>query len=176
MDYPNDSGSGFADYPEPSTDGATKESQRICKVINDYYFPEVKINYIPHSNKNTRFYYMWKHLTAKTPCVLIEMGQSIDPHDKVLLGNTELIAGALYRAICLAFNISYGTPTSPVINPPPTDEEIKVLKAEVEKLKKMVEQVKAESATELLEMEIECQKKINSYKEKIINFINSLQI
>ena len=119
---------------------------------------------------------MWKDLTAKTPCVLIEMGQSIDPHDKVLLGNTELIAGALYRAICLAFNISYGTPTSPVINPPPTDEEIKVLKAEVEKLKKMVEQVKAESATELLEMEIECQKKINTYKEKIINFINSLQI
>lgn len=174
MDYPNDGGSGFADYPEPSTDGATKESQRICKVINDYYFPEVKINYISHSNKNTRYYYMWKHLTAKTPCVLIEMGQSIDPHDKVLLANTELIAGALYRAICLAFNISYGTQTPPVIIPTPADEEIKVLKAEVERLKEMVEQVKTESSTKLSEMEAECQEKINTYKEKIINFINSL--
>ena len=44
MDYPNDGGSGFADFPEPQTDGATAESQRICKIINETYFPEVKIN------------------------------------------------------------------------------------------------------------------------------------
>ena len=79
MDYPNDGGSGFADFPEPSTDGATIESQRICKIINDNYFPEVGINYKNHANENTKYYYMWKYLTAKTPCVLLEMGQSIDP-------------------------------------------------------------------------------------------------
>lgn len=120
MDYPNDGGSGFADYADPSTDMATKESQRICKIINDNYFPEVQINYVNRSNANTRFYYMWKHLTAKTPCVLLEMGQSIDPHDKVLLANTDLIASGIARALCKAFNVPYDlTP------PPETCEEQK---------------------------------------------------
>jgi hypothetical protein len=120
MDYPNDGGSGFADYADPATDLATKESQRICKIINDFYFPEVKINYVSHSNANTRFYYMWKHLTAKTPCVLLEMGQSIDPHDKVLLANTDLIASAIVRCICKAFNVPYD-----LAPPPETCEEQK---------------------------------------------------
>ncbi|MCK9371437.1 N-acetylmuramoyl-L-alanine amidase [Candidatus Dojkabacteria bacterium] len=122
-DYPNDNGSGFADYPEPSTDGATVESQRICKVINDVYFPETKINYVSHSNANTRFYYMWSKLSAKTPCVLIEMGQVQDPHDRVLLANTELIAGALSKAICQAFGVVDPTPIpeSPVVNPTPLE-------------------------------------------------------
>lgn len=118
-DYPNDNGGGFADYPEPSTDGATAESQRICKIINDYYFPEVKINYVNRSNANTRYYYMWKRLSAKTPCVIIEMGQIQDPHDKVLLANTELIAGALKVAICKAFGVD-PNPPAPQPEPPQT--------------------------------------------------------
>jgi N-acetylmuramoyl-L-alanine amidase len=126
MDYPDDNGSGFADYPEPLTDIATVESQRICKVINEVYFPEVKINYVNHSNANTRYYYMWKSLTAKTPCVLVEMGQSVDPHDKVLLANTELIAGALCRAICIAFGVPYDLPTLPPTPPqnPPSEPTV----------------------------------------------------
>jgi N-acetylmuramoyl-L-alanine amidase len=109
-DYAGDNGSGFADFPEPATDGATVESQRICKVIVDTYFPETQIVYRNLSNANTRYYYMWKYLTGKTPCVLVEMGQAQDPHDKVLLGNTELIAGALGRSICKAFNVAYDLP------------------------------------------------------------------
>lgn len=117
MDYPNDGGSGFVDFAEPSTDGATAESQRIASVIKDVYFPEVKINYVSHSCDNTRYYYMWKSLTAKTPCVLLEMGQSIDPHDKVLLANTDLIANAIAKAICKAFNVPYdSTPTIPIVS------------------------------------------------------------
>jgi len=123
MDYPNDGGSGFADYADPATDMATTESQRICKIINDNYFADVGINYVSHSNANTRFYYMWKHLTAKTPCVLLEMGQSIDPHDSVLLGNTDLIANAIGRCICKAFNVPFDT--TPV---PPTPSELDLLK------------------------------------------------
>lgn len=119
MDYPDDGGSGFADYPEPSTDSATAESQRICKIINETYFPEVKINYVNRSNANTRFYYMWKHLTPPTPCVLIEMGQSIDPHDSVLLGNTDLIANALLKCILIAFNVQ---------EEPQVSEEDRILK------------------------------------------------
>ena len=44
--YINGSIGGFADYPEPSTDGATVESQRITKVINEVYFPESGIQYV----------------------------------------------------------------------------------------------------------------------------------
>jgi N-acetylmuramoyl-L-alanine amidase len=118
-DYAGDNGSGFATFPEPSTDGATVESQRIAKVINDFYFPEVQIVYRDLANANTKFYYMWKYLTAKTPCVLIEMGQVQDPHDRILLANTDLIANALGRAICNAFNIPFEVVVTPPVPPTP---------------------------------------------------------
>lgn len=120
MNYVNDNGSGFADFPQPATDGATTESQRIVGILNDVYFKESGITYKNHSNENTRYYYMWKYLTAKTPCALIEMGQSIDPHDKVLLANTDLIASSIARALCKAFNVAYDiTPKPPVVVEPP---------------------------------------------------------
>jgi len=174
MDYPNDNGGGFADYPEPSTDYATKESQRICKVINDYYFPEVQIVYKNRSNANTRFYYMWKYLTPKTPCVLIEMGQSIDPHDKVLLANTELIAGALYRAICKAFNVSYEIESPVVSNPIANTSEINDLKEKIKELETSLTKAQTDFIAGLAAKDLECQEKIKTYKEKIINFINLL--
>lgn len=174
MDYPNDNGGGFADYPEPSTDGATKESQRICKVINDYYFPEVKIVYKNRSNANTRYYYMWKHLTLKTPCVLIEMGQSIDPHDSVLLGNTELIAGALYRAICKAFNVSYEPEVVTPPQPPVETCDCESLKSDVKRLEDTLKQSNEKFQTELAVKDTECLEKIKTYKENIIKLISSL--
>jgi hypothetical protein len=129
-DYAGDGGSGFATFPEPSTDGATSESQRIAKIINDYYFPEVQIVHRDLANKNTKYYYMWKYLTAKTPCVLVEMGQVQDPHDKVLLANTDLIANALATAILRALGIE---------NMPSDDttvEDIAKLQKEIADLKK----------------------------------------
>lgn len=174
MDYPNDGGSGFVDFAEPSTDSATAESQRIAKVIKEVYFPEVKINYVSHSNANTRYYYMWKYLTPKTPCVLIEMGQSIDPHDSVLLGNTDLIAGALCKSICKAFNVTYEIVPPVVVIEDPHTSEISSLKKEISDLKKTQEQLKAENQSKLAVKDKDCQEKILSYKEKIINFINSL--
>ena len=146
MDYPDDNGSGFADYADPASDTATYESQRICKVINDVYFPETQINYVSHSNPNTRFYYMWAKLSAKTPCVLIEMGQVQDPHDKVLLANTDLIAGALSKAICKAFGVVEPTTTTSTVltstssssstttAPPDTSSEVTVLKEKLSRV------------------------------------------
>lgn len=113
-DYANDGGSGFAAFPEPSTDAATKESQRIAKIINETYFPEVKIVFKDRSNANTKYYYLWKFLSAKTPCVLLEMGQVQDVHDKVLLANTDLIVNAIARSICKAFNVPFDAPVPPV--------------------------------------------------------------
>jgi hypothetical protein len=174
MDYPSDGGSGFADFADPSTDSATVESQRICKIINENYFPEVKINYVPHSNANTKYYYMWKYLTALTPCVLLEMGQSIDPHDKVLLANTELIASAIVRCICKAFDVSYEITPPVVVTPPAPVVDVEALKNTILELNTALETEKTKSKDALAVKTAECQEKIKAYKEKIINFINLL--
>lgn len=121
-DYPNDGGSGFADFPEPSTDQATAESQRIAKILNQTYFQHSGIKYVSHSNPNTRYYYMWKRLSAKTPCVILEMGQVQDPHDKVILADTDRVANAIARSICLAFGVPFDTTTP---TPPTTDYKVK---------------------------------------------------
>ena len=121
MNYDGNEGGGFVDYPDPSVDFSSAESKRIKEVIESVYFQETQIRNVPsRSNPNTKFYYWWSMLTAKTPCVIIEMGESIDPHDKVLLANTDLIANALCRAICKAFNVSYDLPTPPEPEPPQT--------------------------------------------------------
>lgn len=165
-------GGGFADYPEPSTDGATEESQRICKVINEVYFAETQIKYVNRSNKNTRYYYMWKQISVKTPCVVIEMGVVQDAHDKVLLGNTELIAGALGRAVCKAFSVPFED--VPATTPTTSDQ-----KAVIEGLEKQIEQLKIELSNkdiaknnELAIMLRECEEKLASYK---LLFITDLQ-
>lgn len=125
----NGSKGGFADYPEPSTDSATKESQRIAKIFNEEYFIHSGIQYSNKSNANTRFYYMWKFLSAKTPCVLLEAGTGQNPHDKVILADTERVANAIVRAICKAFDVPFDTqtptPTPPEPTPPATNWEQK---------------------------------------------------
>jgi hypothetical protein len=115
MDYPGDMGSGFCDFPEPSTDGATTESQRIAKAIQGSFFPTVGIAIKSRSNANTRYYYMWSHLSAKTPCVIIEMGQVKDAHDSVILQNTQKTALALSNAILLALGIE--NPPQVIVDP-----------------------------------------------------------
>jgi len=106
---------GFADYPFPATDGATQESQRIAGVLNQVFYPETGITFRPEriqKSVDIQYYYMWKYLSATTPCVLIEMGESVDPHDSVILNDVDRCAKALTRAICKAFNISYDLTTT----------------------------------------------------------------
>lgn len=113
-------GGGFADFPQPSTDHSTTESQRITKVFNEEYFKHSGIEYINRSNANTRYYYMWKFLSAKTPCVILECGVGQNAHDKVILQDTERVANAIVRAICKAFNVPFETSSSsesPSISP-----------------------------------------------------------
>lgn len=152
-DYPSDAGGGFATFPEPSTDSATIESQRIAKVINEIYYPETKIVYKDRANANTKFYYMWKYLTAKTPCVLLEMGQVQDPHDKILLSNTDLIVNAIGRAVCKAFNVPFdASPTPPV---PPTVDYKKKYEETQMKLDDAIERL-----ADILNEKFELQKKL----------------
>lgn len=110
---------GCVGFPEPSTDGATQESQRIAAILRDSYFPEVGINNVPSKvTNNIKYYYQWKYLSAKTPCVLIEMGEVQDPHDKPIMADTVKISTAIARAICKAFNVPFETP-QPQPNPQP---------------------------------------------------------
>lgn len=147
-------GGGFTDFPEPSTDGATKESQRLANVIKDEYFSHVGIDYVNRSNKNTRYFYMWKFLSAKTPCVLIECGVGQNSHDKPILADTEKIASGIARGICKAFNIPFETVTP---TPPGTDWERKYNDehAAFEDYKRRFSQETQDSATRPLQEKID---------------------
>lgn len=120
-------GGGFVDFPEPSTDGATVESQRIAYLLRQEYFGTTKIVSHPErSNINTRKYYMWAKLSAKTPCVLIEcgVGMHIPDDHQILHFNRPLVVEGIVKGICLAFNVPYvmpePTPTpTPAPEPPP---------------------------------------------------------
>lgn len=109
-DIYNDTG-GFVDFPEPSTDFSTEKSQKYAKAISDYYFKSTGIKNKPNrSNANTRYYYMWKSLSAKTPCVLIECGVGWrKPEDYTRLRKGD-IPQILSDAIVLALG---DTPSNP---------------------------------------------------------------
>jgi len=118
--YTGDEGGGFIDYPDPSVDSVNAESKRIKEAMESEYFNHSGIRNVPsRSNPNTKFYYWWSYLTAKTPCVIIEMGESVDPHDKVILADTERVASAIARGICKAFNVVYEVIQAPITPPTP---------------------------------------------------------
>lgn len=136
-DYAGDEGGGFVDYPDPSVDQVNTESKRIKEAIESVYFTETGIRNVPsRSNPNTKFYYWWASLTYQTPCVIIEMGESIDPHDRVILNDTDRVANAIAKGICKAFNVPWETtpPPPPIVTPPIDCPE----KAVVEEVKKIV--------------------------------------
>lgn len=101
-------GGGVICAPDPAYDMVNTESKRISKAIEEEYFKHSEIvNHPERINKNMTMYYMWSRLSAKTPCVILEMGVVQDPHDKVLLADTERIASAICRGICKAFNVPF---------------------------------------------------------------------
>lgn len=141
---------GFVDFPEPSTDGATKESQRIAKALSDEYFNHSGItNHPERSNKNTRYFYMWKFLSRNTPCVIIECGVGQNAHDKVLLADTDRIANAIVRGLCKAFDVPFEI-VAPAPQPTPQpNPQPEVTKAEFEALRKLVELLSQRHASDV---------------------------
>jgi len=136
--YAGNEGGGFVDYPDPSVDSVNAESKRIKEAMESVYFTETGIRNVPgRSNPNTKYYYMWSALSAKTPCVIIEMGESIDPHDSVILNDTNRVAQALLRGIIRAFPL-------PVVTPP-VDPCLSV-KAELTTANKTIESLKIENS------------------------------
>src|SRR3990167_2961972 len=121
-------GGGFADIPDPSQDVVTAESKRIKDIINSEYFAPMSgntgIDFKPQwTSNNVKFYYMWKYLTASTPCVLIECGVGKNAHDKVILADTDRVCNAIARGICKAFNVPFDAPSTPAPTPTPESPE-----------------------------------------------------
>ena len=171
MDVQNDKGGGMVGSGDKSVDAMWQESLRIKKVFDEVYFSETDI-----VNKNIvtagmSKYYIWQYLSAKTPCVLIEMGQVLDPHDKVLLANTDLIANAIGRSICKAFGVDYDNVQ---------DNELLSLRGEVKRLgealdnqNKAMVTLKNDQEVQLAKVQAECRKKIENLKANLIVVINN---
>jgi len=102
-------GGGFIGVPDPSVDQASGESQRIAREITNEYFKTTKILNIDRSNANTKYYYMWKYLSKKTPCNIIECGVGMHvPDDHQMLHfNRLIVVEGIVRGICAAFDVKY---------------------------------------------------------------------
>jgi hypothetical protein len=172
MDVQNDKGGGMVGSGDKSVDAMWQESLRIKKVFDEVYFAETQI-----VNKNIvtagmAKYYIWQYLTANTPCVLIEMGQVLDPHDRVLLANTDLIANAIGRSICKAFAVDFDNVQN---------DELLSLRSEVKRLgealdsqNKAIVTLKSEHETELAKVQGECRIKIENLKTNLLAVINQV--
>ena len=115
--YEGNDGGGFVDYIDPTADSSATsnaESKRLKEAIESVYFAESGIRNVPQrSNPNTRFYYMWQYLSENTHFVIIEMGESIDPHDNVILNDIPRVANAIKKGIDKAYGFITQTPQVP---------------------------------------------------------------
>lgn len=173
-DMNTDGQGGMCGSGDKSVDNSWQESLRIKQVFDEIYFPETKIVNKKFVTEGMAKYYMWQYLSAKTPCVLLEMGEAKDAHDSVLLGNTELIASSIVRSICLAFNVSYEINTPPVTIPTVQNTEIVDLKKQVATLTNDLKIQEADFQTKSALQEKTANENLVSCKTKIINFINSI--
>jgi len=165
--YPGNEGGGFVACADPSVDQVWQESRRIESVIASEYFKHSGIREVDsRENANTLYYYWWYNLSLDTPCVLIEMGESIDPHDKVILVDTDRVANAIARGVCKAFNVSFETPI-------PTEEMITIKKTEYDGL-----QSKISSLSSALEQEKKsvalAKQECQTLKQRVLDFANNL--
>jgi len=165
---------GCIGFPEPSTDGATIESQRLCKEIESVYFKETGIKNVPGKITNgIKYYYMWKRLSAKTPCVLLEMGESLDAHDQVILNDTEMVAVAIAKGICKAFDVNYEPVLPDPITPPQPIDPCQATKEELEMTKIALSTAIKDYSEKLALKDEELINRLKAYKQKLITDLNN---
>lgn len=158
----------IADYIDSSPE-SNAESKRIKEAIESEYFSRSGIvNHPERNNRNMTEYYMWERLSAKTPCVIIEMGVVQDAHDKVILADTDRVANALARGICKAFNVNFDQSSEQT---PPTEQQIcipvreyEALKEEKKRLSEAVEQL----STRIALKDKECQAKLQAQRKELV--------
>ena len=165
--YTGNEGGGFVACADPSIDKVWTESDRIRDAIDSMYFDHTGIRRVQsRENANTLYYYWWYNLSLDTPCVLIEMGESIDPHDKVILADTDRVANALARGICKAFGVAYDTITPPT----PTVPMVTIKKSEYESMKVQI----AGFPAQLSQKDTQCKNKFTESINKIKVFLDTV--
>lgn len=164
---------GFVDFPEPSTDSATQESQRICRMFDQEYFKHAGIeNHPERRNANTKYYYMWKFLSAKTPCVIIECGVGQNAHDKVILADQTIVPNAIARSICAAFNVLFDPISPPTSQPDPKDQEILKLKDQLKQAQIDIQTAKDEATRQIADFKSKCQEKVRAVDQALSDLKN----
>jgi hypothetical protein len=169
--YAGNEGGGFVACADPSIDKVWIESDRIRDAITDEYFKNSGIRQVQsRENPNTLYYYWWYNLSLDTPCVLIEMGESIDPHDKVILADTDRVANAIARGICKAFNVSFDPP---VVVPPQPDYQ-KLLQEEY-KLNTIIRDENIQLKADLKQCDLTIKKHLDTISELTTKITNAKQ-
>ena len=172
-------GGGFADHPEPSTDYATGESQKATKIFNEVYFPNAGVKYVNRSNANTRYYYWWKYLSAKTPCVIIETGVGMHKPDdyNVLHGDRERVVMSLLKSILKYLGIPFDSDDCEELKQQLKDMEIEKNKYKDEA--RELRPLKAENQelqTKLNNIDATYQERWENAKKKVISSVEEQQL
>jgi N-acetylmuramoyl-L-alanine amidase len=162
---------GCIGYIDPAVDSSAEsnaKSKAIKEAIQSVYFQESGIKDNPNKvTYNITRYYMWARLSAKTPCVLLEMGEVKDPHDSVILADTKIVAVAIAKGICKAFNVNYEPVLPDPITPPQPADPCASVKAELETTKKALYDAERSYSASLAVKEEECKQKLESYKYRL---------
>ena len=85
-----------------------------------------------------------------------------------------MIANAIGRAICKAFNVNFDqipTPVPPVTEPTDDQKEIAILKLQVDNLILVQGQLKTQYEEKLSQKDIDCQSKFDTFKIKLKDFV-----
>ena len=143
-------------------------SLRIKKVFDEVYFKETQIVNKNYVTEGMTKYYVWQYLTPKTPCVLLEMGEAKDPHDSILLNNTELIASGIVRSICKAFNVAYDIVSEENCKEilSSKDEQIAVLKSNTDLLQEKINELMAKNKEYQKSIQL-CQAEVLTANEQV---------
>lgn len=159
---------GMISEPAPEIDSANAESKRIRESIESVYFKESGIVNRPQwISRGMKYYYMWKRLSAKTPCVILEMGVVQNAHDKVILADTKMVSVAIAKGICKAFGVNYEPTPTPTPQPQPPADPCEGKNKEISRLKGLIDSNKLDFEAKLALKDKECQEKLSSYKSRL---------
>lgn len=151
-----------------NVDGSWEKSLRISGDIGSEYFKESGIANVPGKvTVAMTYYYMWMRLTMHTPCVILEMGEVQDAHDKVILADTDRVAIAITKGICKAFDVPYELGSETPKQPEDPADPCKSLKDEIDRLKSTMSSNKTDFETVLALKGKECEEKLKAYKQRL---------
>lgn len=160
---------------DKSVDDSWETSATIKNTIESTYFAESGIADRPNKvTLNMTEYYMWSRLTPKTPCVILEMGEVKDPHDSVILADTNRVAVAIAKGICKAFNVDYEPIPVPTPTLPPQADPCADIKKQLNEAKNALYTAQKSYSESLAAKDAECQQKITGLKNSIVNYIGTL--